>query len=113
MLEIAKVGKQHQFLRYVYLLTFHTEKYAARCTNGRSDGLRRSIVSVREWPVWAVLVARPKRSDFDGFSNNQSVFKFDTQVSDGAVHLCMPQQELNGAQVACLLVNLGDLRAPH
>jgi succinylglutamate desuccinylase len=29
------------------------QQNAARCTNGRSDGLRRSIVSAREWPVWA------------------------------------------------------------
>jgi hypothetical protein len=29
---------------------------AARCTNGRSDGLRRSIVSALEWPVEATAV---------------------------------------------------------
>ncbi len=32
------------------------QQIAARCTNGRSDGLRRSILSAREWPVWAVHV---------------------------------------------------------
>jgi hypothetical protein len=72
-----------------------------------------SFPSAVQGPQWAVRVERPKRSDFDSFRNCQRIFKFNTQVSDRAVHLRMPQQKLNGAQVACLLINLGDLRASH
>jgi len=75
--------------------------------------LHRSALDRGEWRLWAARVERPKLLDFNRFSDSQSIFKLDTQVSYGTVHLCMSQQELNGAQVARLLVNLGDLRAPH
>jgi hypothetical protein len=69
--------------------------------------------AVHEGMVRAVRVERPKRLDFNSFRNCQRIFKFNTQVSDRAVNLRMPQQKLNGAQVARLLINLGDLRASH
>jgi hypothetical protein len=53
--------------------------------------------------LWAVRHERPKHLGFNSFRNCQRIFKFDTQVSYRAVHLRMPQQKLDGAQVARLL----------
>ena len=42
-----------------------------------------------------------------------SIFQFNTEVTDGAAHLCVPEQLLSGAQIACLLVNLRNFRPTH
>ena len=48
--------------------------------------------------------------DFYFLSNAESVFKLDTEISDGAVNFRMPEQKLHRAQVACLAINLRSLR---
>ncbi|SMO73119.1 hypothetical protein SAMN06265380_10716 [Ruegeria faecimaris] len=35
---------------------------------------------------------------FNGFRNSQGIFKFNTKIPDRAVHLCVPQQKLEGAK---------------
>lgn len=50
---------------------------AARCTSGCNDGPHCGIVTANECPVGAVHVERPTILDFDGFRNDQRVFKFD------------------------------------
>src|SRR3990167_10909956 len=49
----------------------------------------------------------------DSFRQGQRVVQVDSKIANSAVHLGMPKQKLNSAQVACLLVNLGNLGAPH
>ena len=51
--------------------------------------------------------------NLSGFRDGQGILKFNTQVADCAVHLGVAEKELNGAQVAGLLVDLGDLCTPH
>jgi len=41
------------------------------------------------------------------------LLEFNAQIPNGAVHLRVPQQELDCTQVARLLVDQGDLRPPH
>lgn len=66
-----------------------------------------------ESPVWAVRVERPRSSNFNGFCYGQCVFKFNAEIANSAIHLRMPQVELDSTQVARFLVDLGDLRSPH
>ncbi|SLN25333.1 hypothetical protein TRL7639_00875 [Falsiruegeria litorea R37] len=75
--------------------------------------LRRGIAGGNRRRLRAVCVDGPETLDFNGFSNGQGIFKFNAKISDRAVHFCVPQQKLNGAKVACFLVDLSDLRAPH
>lgn len=42
-----------------------------------------------ERPLWAVLVERPKGLYFNGFRDCQCIFKFNTQITNRAVHLRM------------------------
>src|SRR3989338_2810320 len=60
-------------------------------------------------------IARPTAGVFpnDSFRQGQRVVQVDSKIANSAVHLGMPKQKLNSAQVACLLVNLGNLGAPH
>ena len=68
---------------------------------------------IDERQQWAVPYERPKGLDFNGFHNCQGVFKFNAKTSHCAVHLGVTQQQLNGTQIARLLVNLGDFRPSH
>ena len=43
----------------------------------------------------------------------QSVIYLDPEISDGALQLRMAEEELHGAQVPGLAINLGSLRTPH
>jgi len=52
-------------------------------------------------------------SQLDLFRNAQRVMDLDTEVTNRAFELCMSQQELNGPEVARLLVNLCSLCPPH
>lgn len=56
---------------------------------------------------------RPSWLDFDGFSDGQSIFKFDTKIPDSAIHFGVPQQKLDSAQVARLFVDLCHLGPAH
>lgn len=78
-----------------------------------AEELQRGMMFVGQCLFWAVCVDGPETLDFNGFSNGQGIFKFNAKISDRAVHFCVPQQKLNGAKVACFLVDLSDLRAPH
>ena len=37
--------------------------------------------------------------DFDSFGDGQRIFKFNSEVSDRAVHLGVTEEKLNGAEV--------------
>ena len=75
--------------------------------------LQRSAELADEGLLRAVLVERPKYLYFNSLCYCQRIFKFNAQVTNCAVHLRMPQQQLNGTQVARFLIDLGDLRASH
>lgn len=55
----------------------------------------------------------PFRLYFNSFRDCQGIFQFHSKVSDGAIHLGVSQQKLNGTQVARLLIDLSDLCASH
>lgn len=40
---------------------------------------------------------RPKHLDFNGFGDRQCIFQFDPERPDGAVHFCVPKQQLDCA----------------
>jgi hypothetical protein len=65
------------------------------------------------FPDPGIRCGHHERLDFDSFRNSQHFFKFNTQKPDSTVHLRMPQQKLNSAQDARLLINLGNLCASH
>ena len=52
-------------------------------------------------------------SQINGLRDGQCIIDLDPEVSDGAVHLRMTEEQLHGPRVAGLLVNLCDLRPPH
>lgn len=52
-------------------------------------------------------------SKIDGFGDGEGVVEIDAEISDGAIHLRVAEEELDGAQVASLLVDLGDLGSAH
>ena len=51
--------------------------------------------------------------DLDGLGDRERIFQFNTQISYGAVHFGVPEQKLNRAQIACLLVDLRNLGPSH
>ena len=55
----------------------------------------------------------PSGSNLGRFRQCQRVFDFDAQVADTCLDLGMPEKDLHGAQVACLLVDRGCLCAPE
>ncbi len=56
---------------------------------------------------------RPASLNFNGLCNRKSILKLDTEVSDGAVHLRVAQQQLDRTQVARLLIDLRHLATAH
>jgi hypothetical protein len=89
------------------------QKNSARSANGRSGGLHRSIVPARRWQVRAAYQDGTEHLDFNRFCNGQGGFRLNATIPDRAVHLRVTQQQLGGALVASLLVDLGHLRPPH
>ncbi len=67
--------------------------------------LERGVGYIAARRLRAVLDGRPRRLDCNGFCSYQRVFEFDAQIPNSAVRLCIYELELNGAQVARLLVN--------
>ena len=49
---------------------------------------------------------RPLWLDFNSFRDCQDIFKLNSEIPNGAVHLGLPKQELNRAQIAGLAVNV-------
>ena len=49
----------------------------------------------------------------DPFRQGQRIIEVNAETAHSAVHFGMPKQKLNSTQVAGLLVNPGDLGAPH
>lgn len=77
-------------------------------------GNRRGSVASPLPKLWgAGFDTSPMRLDFYTFGDRQGVLQIDTQISNGTVHLGVPQQQLNGTQVASLLVNLRDFGSAH
>lgn len=52
-------------------------------------------------------------SELDAFCNRERILELDAKVSDGAVHLGVPEQQLDRPQVTGLPIDQGGLRAPH
>jgi hypothetical protein len=46
------------------------------------------------------------RSEFDVLRDTQSIVNLDTKIADRAFELGVPKQQLNGSQIASLLVDL-------
>ena len=55
---------------------------------------------------WAGFDTGPCYLDLHAFGNGKRIFKIDTQISNCTIHLGVPEQQLNGSEVARLLVNL-------
>jgi len=55
----------------------------------------------------------PSASEFHAFRECQRIPQVHAEITNGAVHLGMTEQELNCAQVARLMVDLRNLGAPH
>ena len=56
---------------------------------------------VGEGPDWAGRVAgRPPCSNFDSSSDRKCTLKLDAEVSHGAIHLRVSEEQLNGAKVS-------------
>lgn len=78
--------------------------------------LRCSSGEQAEGPQWTDRRMARRSSGLlhiDPFRQGQRIVQVDPKIANSAVHLGMPEQKLNSAQVACLLVNLGNLRASH
>ena len=73
----------------------------------------RSADLIDERQDWAAPEGRPISSDLDRFGYCQGIFEFDAEVADGAVHLRVPEQQLDGPKVPGLAVDLRDLGATH
>ena len=61
----------------------------------------------------AVRVGQSEGSDLDRLGYCPGVFKFDPKGANGAVHLRVPEQQLDGPKVSSLAVDLSDLGAAH
>ena len=76
------------------------------------DGIRTEMAATgAKATAGAPRSARP--SEFDLFSDLESVVDFDAEVSHGALELGMPEEQLNRAKVPGLTVDLCSLRPPH
>jgi len=69
-----------------------------------------SLANVRRGPP---LPRRPIASDFNGFRDGERVFQLDAKISHRAVHLGVPKQQLHGAEIAGLTLDLRDLGPAH
>lgn len=56
---------------------------------------------------------RPSRSDLVCFRNRERVFKLDIDIADGAIHLRMAKQQLDGPGFPGLAVDPGDPGSTH
>ena len=56
---------------------------------------------------------RPNWSDFYSLGECQRIFELDSKIPNGAIHFGVAEQELDGTQVAGLLVDLRHFCAPH
>jgi hypothetical protein len=59
------------------------------------------------------MSALPGFSDINFFRYCQGVIDFDAEIPDGAFELGMPQQELNGPEIARPSIDLGGLGTPQ
>src|SRR5689334_4077221 len=75
--------------------------------NGRPFLVKgRRALNVRNWVI-------PTGSDLRSFRKFESVFYIHAKVADGAFDFDMPEQDLNGTQVAGCLVDDRSLGAPE
>jgi hypothetical protein len=68
--------------------------------------------TVGSWP-WAAHEGDPTRLDFDGFGDRENILKFYAETPEHTVHLGQTEQALNSAKVACPLIDLARIAAPH
>jgi hypothetical protein len=57
--------------------------------------------------------ALPLSSDVNLFRYCDSIIDLDAEISDGALNLGVPQQELNRPQITCPSIDQGGFRAPE
>jgi hypothetical protein len=108
------------FLRAHGQLTTRPRSSLARCRTAGFRGACRRL-RARQWAVRSrhrgPLFARPRRrlfsSQLDLLGNAERVADFDAEVADSALELRMPEEQLDGSQVARLLVDLRRLRPTH
>jgi hypothetical protein len=53
------------------------------------------------------------QSDFRPLRQTKGIINLDPKITNGAFQLYMVKQKLNGAQIACLPINVGCLRPTH
>ena len=82
---------------------------------GRSLGRRAAAHNPAKRRLWADRHGVPVGwcSKVDALGEAPGVLDLDAEVTDRAVHLRVAEQQLDGAQVASLLVELRDLRSWH
>lgn len=97
----------------IFNLLQHAGVFAVQRGNVRCEEGRAAASFPDESPIRAASAGRPVVSDFNSFGDREYIFKLDTEVSYRTVHLGMTEQELNGAQIASLSVDLGNLGSAH
>ena len=65
------------------------------------------------WAIGQSVAALPVASDVELLGNIESVIEFDAEVSDGAFHLGMSEQQLDRPEIAGLAIDQGSLGAPQ
>lgn len=73
--------------------------------------LREPSRPVLNWRT--TVTVRQLHSDVDALSDAQRVFQLDAQISDGTIDFRVTKQQLNGAKVARLTVNLRSFGSTH
>ena len=93
----------------------HAALYRRRCADNSMSLSRRHATALNVgWMVrLGPVVEAPRFLDFHAFRDRQSVLEFDPGIADSAVHLGVPEQELDCPQFASLPVDMCDFGQPH
>jgi hypothetical protein len=67
---------------------------------------------VREW-IGPVVTPALDASNLNALRNGKRILQVHTEVANGAVHLGMTKQQLDSAEIACLLIDVSNLGTPH
>lgn len=114
--EIKNYGKIPNGLRAVFsrtILVHHPKDCRGVAAKVRNAGCACSMKTGCRMSLMGRPLRRPIGLDFDGFCDGQSIFKSNPEISNGAVHLCVTEKELNSPKVSGLLVDLSDLGSSH
>ena len=81
--------------------------------SGECPARNKAIAAPERMAAKGRLLRPPYRSDLDSLRDGEGIFQVNAEIPDGAVHLGVSKEELNSAQIACLAVDLRNLRSPH